>query len=131
MSDIEKTVPEASHETRPAHEVTRQPDRYAVPPVDIYEEADKLVVFADLPGVKKESLSVQVEQGVLTIDGRVEQDIPGSLLRREFTLGNFYRQFRITQAIDTSQIRASLKDGVLCLELSKAEEAKPRRIPLE
>jgi HSP20 family molecular chaperone IbpA len=70
MDTIEKTVPAATEEQTANRELTRQPDRYAVPPVDIYETADGLVVLADLPGVTKDGLSVQVEQGVLTIEGR-------------------------------------------------------------
>ncbi len=131
MNDIEKTVPEPEGPSAPSHEVTRQPERYAIPPVDIYEEADKLVVLADLPGVKKDTLSVQVEQGILTIEGKGNRDTPGHILRREFTLVPFFRQFRITEAIDTGKIRAGIQNGVLRLDLPKAEEAKPRRIPVE
>jgi HSP20 family molecular chaperone IbpA len=131
MNDIEKTVPEADGGVAPSQEVTRQPERYAMPPVDIYEEDDRLVVLADLPGVKKDSLSVQVEQGILTIEGKVDRDTPGHLLRREFTFVPFFRQFRITEAIDTTKIRAGMRNGVLRLDLPKAEEAKPRQIPVE
>ncbi len=131
MNAVERTVAETAPATAAGQEVTRQPQRYAVPLVDIYEEDDKLVVLADLPGVKKDGLSIQVEQGILTIDGRVERDTPGRVLVREFTLTPFFRQFRITEAIDTERIRASLKNGVLRLELPKAEEAKPRKIPVE
>lgn len=131
MSEIEKTVPEQAREGTAAREVTRQPERYATPPVDIYEEADRLVVLADLPGVKKENLSIQVEQGILTIEGRVEQSGAPGAVRREFTLVPFFRQFRITEVIDPEKIRANLRNGVLRLELFMAEAAKPRRIPVE
>ncbi len=131
MNDVEKTVPEAGREVGGGHEVTRQTDRYAIPPVDIYEDQERLTVLADLPGVTAQGLSVQVEQGILTIEGRVDWDTPGNLLRREFSLLNFYRQFRISEAVDTTKIRATLRNGVLTLELPKAEEAKPRRIPVE
>lgn len=131
MNDIEKTVPDAEEPAAPSREGTRQADRYAVAPVDIYEDPDALVVLADLPGVTREGLSVQVEQGVLTIEGRVARDTPGRILRREFTFVPFFRQFRITEAIDTARIRAALKNGVLRLELPKAEAAKPRRVPVE
>ena len=131
MSDIEKTVPATERAATPGHEVTRQPDRYAVPAVDIYEDEDKLVVMADLPGVTKDSLSVQVEQGILTLEGRVDRPHLPNVLRREFVLVPFFRQFRITEAIDTEKIRATMQNGVLCLELPKAEQVKPRRIPVE
>ncbi len=131
MNDIEKTVPETRDPAVPTQEVTREPDRFALPPVDIYEEEDRLVVLADLPGVRKEGLSVQVEQGILTIEGRITHEMPGSLVQREFALIPFFRQFRITEAIDPNRIRASLKHGVLRLDLMKAEKAKPRQIPVE
>ena len=131
MDAIEKTIPEAPGARTPSQEVTRQPDRYAVPPVDIYEDQQGLVVLADLPGVTREGLSVQVEQGILTIDARVERDTPGRRLRREFSFVPFYRQFRIAEAIDSGKIRASLRNGVLRLELPRVEAAKPRRIPLD
>jgi HSP20 family molecular chaperone IbpA len=131
VNDIEKTVPETRDPAVPAQEVTREPDRFALPPVDIYEEEDRLVVLADLPGVRKEGLSVQVEQGILTIEGRITHEMPGSLVQREFALIPFFRQFRITEAIDPNRIRASLKHGVLRLDLMKAEKAKPRQIPVE
>ncbi len=131
MSAIEKTVAETPERVETSHEVTRQPERYAVPPVDIYEEDDRLVVLADLPGVTRDGLSVQVEQGILTIEGRVARETPGNLLSREFELVPFFRQFRLTETVDTDKIRASLQHGVLRLDLPKAEEAKPRRIQIE
>lgn len=131
MNNIESTVPESTAPTAVAQEGTRQMERYAVPPVDIYETAETLVVLADLPGVTKQGLSVQVEKGILTIEGKVERDTPGTLLRREFALASFFRQFRLTESVDSEKIRASLKNGVLRLELPKAEAAKPRKIPLE
>lgn len=131
MNEIEKTVPETRDPAVPAQEVTREPDRFALPPVDIYEQEDRLVVLADLPGVRKEGLSVQVEKGILTIEGRIAREGAGSLLQREFLLIPFFRQFRITEAIDPNRIRASLKNGVLRLDLMKAEKAKPRQIPVE
>lgn len=134
MSDaIERTVAEGGSETAPSagQEVTRQQERYAVPPVDIYEKEDALTVIADLPGVSAAGLSVHVEQGVLTISGKVDVGPAADQLRREFELTSFYRQFRISETIDTEKIRAALKDGVLHLTLPKVERAKPRQIPVE
>ena len=131
MDTIEKTVPANVGEETAGREVTRQPERFAVPPVDIYETEDGLVVLADLPGVAKEGLSVQVEQGILTIEGRQQPGNSGDLLHREFSLAPFFRQFRIAEQIDTARIRAALKNGVLTLELPKAEAAKPRQIPID
>lgn len=130
MNTIEKTVPDADPNGT-THELTRQPERYALPPVDIYEEADRLVVLADLPGVSKEGLTVEVEQGILTIEGRTTQAESPEPLRREFTLTPFFRQFRLTEAVDRTRIKAALRNGVLRLELPKSEAVMPRKIPIE
>lgn len=132
-NDIEKTVQEPGTEVvrGQPRELTRQETRYAIPPVDIYEKEDALTVLADLPGVSPNGLTVRVEHGILTIEGRVEAGETGNLLGREFDLTSFYRQFRVAETIDTEKIRASLKNGVLHLTLPKMERAKPRQIPVE
>ncbi|MDF1552067.1 MAG: Hsp20/alpha crystallin family protein [Deferrisomatales bacterium] len=130
--DIEKTVQEPGTDVaRPKdRELTRQQERYASPPVDIYEKQDALTVLADLPGVAAAGLSVHVEQGVLTIEGKVDAGASGDLLLQEFDLTSFYRQFRIAETIDTEKISAALHHGVLHLTLPKVEKAKPRQIPV-
>jgi HSP20 family protein len=132
-SEVEKTVQEPGNDVTRTHsqEVTRQEERYAIPPVDIYEKPDALTVLADLPGVAPEGLSVHVDQGVLTIEGKVDAGKGGNLLLEEFGLTSFYRQFRIAETVDTQKIRASMKNGVLHLTLPKVEKVKPRRIPVE
>jgi HSP20 family protein len=132
-NEIEKTVAEPAKEVSRGQqrEITRQEERYALPPVDIYEKQDALTVLADLPGVAPEGLSVHVEQGILTLEGRVERVEPENVLWKEFDLTSFYRQFRIAESIDTEAIRATMKNGVLDLTLPKAEKAKPRQIPIE
>jgi HSP20 family protein len=131
--DIEKTVQEPGTDVPQSQgrEVTRQQERYATPPVDIFEKEDALTVIADLPGVSSEGLSVHVENGILTIEGKVNAEESQDFLMHEFDLTSFYRQFRIAEIIDTEKIRASLKNGVLHLTLPKMERAKPRQIPVE
>ena len=131
--EIEKTVQAAGTDVAQpqGREVTRQEERYAIPPVDIYEKPDALTVLADLPGVAPQGLNVHVDQGVLTIEGKVDAGDAGALLVQEFDLTSFYRQFRISETVDTEKIRASLKNGVLHLTLPKVEKAKPRQIPVE
>jgi HSP20 family molecular chaperone IbpA len=132
-SDIENTVQTAETEVAApqGRELTRQDERYAAPPVDIYEKEDALTVLADLPGVPPEGLSIGVENGILTIEGKAEGVEPGGLLGQEFYLTSFYRQFRIAETIDAENIRASLRNGVLHLTLPKMEKVKPRQIPVE
>lgn len=131
MTNIERTVPETGQVGGARKEFTRQEERYAMPPVDIYEKEDALTVLADLPGVSSEGLSINVENGILTIEGKVIRGEAEDLISREFDLTSFYRQFRISETIDTEKIRASLKSGVLTLSLPKVEKAKPRQIPVE
>jgi HSP20 family molecular chaperone IbpA len=127
----EKTVASRPRQQATTTEVTRSPDRYLAPPVDIYETADGLVVMADLPGVAKEALDVRVENGVLTLHGRATHASPGDPIYREFEIVNFYRQFELGDKVDQAKIAAELKHGVLTLHLPKAEEAKPRRVEVK
>ena len=101
------------------------------PPVDIYEDGEKLVLKAELPGVRKEDLEVKVENNVLTLQGerRQEKDVKSEHFHRvERTYGTFVRSFTLPAGMVTDQIRAEFRDGVLTLTLPKAEEAKPKLI---
>ena len=136
--DIENTVQEAGAEAAgpevdgpQVRELTRQAERFAIPPVDIYDKEDALTVLADLPGVPPEGLSIGVDNGILTIEGRAEGVDPSGLLTQEYYLTSFYRQFRIAETIDVENISASLRNGVLYLTLPKMEQTKPRQIPVE
>jgi HSP20 family molecular chaperone IbpA len=100
------------------------------PNVDIYETDQRLMLLADLAGVKPEDLTVDLRDDVLTISGEVqpfegpnEKDI---LI--EYEIGKYYRQFTLSEVIDQGRIDAQLKDGVLQLTLPKVEKAAPRTI---
>ncbi|HXF74510.1 MAG TPA: Hsp20/alpha crystallin family protein [Methylomirabilota bacterium] len=128
----EKTVPTAGEaKVSSSREITRSPERYIAPPVDIYETKEGLVLMADLPGVSKENLDVRVENDLLTIRGNAGHRISGDPIYREYELANFFRQFELGEKVDQSRITAELKHGVLTLSLPKAEEAKPRRIEIK
>lgn len=128
----EKTVATRSQERPvPSREETRSQERYVTPPVDIYETGEGLVVKADLPGVDKENLDVRVENNLLSIRGRATHAAPGDPIYREYGLINFFRQFELNERVDQSKISADLKNGVLTLNLPKAEEAKPRKIDVK
>ena len=109
-------------------EGTRAQEQYVAPPVDIYETNDGLVVVADLPGVNKDGLSIEVKDDVLTLQGRTQHAIPGRPVYQEFELLNFFRQFQLSDTVDVQKISAELKHGVLTLNLPKSERAKPRKI---
>ncbi len=125
----EKTVPEIKKETPVIQrEVTRNREYFATPLVDIYETRDGLTVMADLPGVTKEGLKVQVEDGILTIEGKAPISQREGLLVKEYEPTNFFRQFELSENVAQDKITAELKHGVLTLTLPKAEAAKPREI---
>src|SRR5579872_2734211 len=125
----ERTIetPHRSGETAiQKHEGTRAQEHYIAPPVDIFETAEGLTVLADLPGVSKDTLTIEVKDDILTLQARAENTLPGHPLHREFELVHFFRQFQLSNRVDTHAIRADLKHGVLTLFLPRAEEAKPK-----
>jgi HSP20 family protein len=104
------------------------------PAVDIHEDAEQLVLRAELPGVKKEEVDVSVDGNVLTLKGerKLEQEEKGRRYHRvERAYGTFVRQFQLSSNIDSSKIDAQLTDGVLTLRLSKKQELKPRKIDVK
>jgi HSP20 family protein len=109
-------------------EETRAPERFLRPAVNIIEEESGLVLTADLPGASKENVDINVEKGILTINAPVTRDLPGRPVYTEFEWAPYYRQFQIPDLIDTSAVKAEFNNGVLKLQLPKAEAAKPRRI---
>ncbi len=101
-----------------------------VPPIDIMETKDDIILFADMPGVDEKSIDITLEQDVLTIEGRVEPMVPEGfdLTYCEYEVGDFQRSFTLTVTIDRNKIEATYKNGVLELRLPKAEPAKSRKI---
>ena len=113
-------------------EETTRPGHHYHPDVDIYETRDSLWLWADMPSVDGRQLSVNLADGILTIEGRVGVDDYKDLepVYTEYNVGNYLRRFSISSDIDVERIRASVTNGVLELELPKAERAKPRRIAI-
>ncbi len=130
---VEKTVPNVQEETAAPvqKEFTRANEYYVAPPVDIFEEKDKLVLVADVPGSDKNSVKIDVENRVLTLQAKTNSDTNNNPVYREFQLVNFYRQFELSDEVDVEKISAELTNGVLYLHLPKAEKAKPRQIEVK
>jgi HSP20 family protein len=104
------------------------------PAVDVHEDAESLVLRAELPGVRKEDIDISVDANVLTLKGQrtMEKEEQGRRYHRvERAYGTFLRQFQLSSNIDSSKIDAQLADGVLTLRLAKREELKPRRIDVK
>jgi HSP20 family protein len=101
------------------------------PMVDIYETEAGIVIQADLPGVEKEHVSVEVKDNILTIQGERRDDSAAgneNYYRRERTCGTFQRSFTLRSVITPDLIKASFKNGVLKVEIPKAEEEKPKQV---
>jgi len=102
------------------------------PRFDIWETADELVLYGDMPGVAANDLDIQFENNQLTIHGKVKPRYEGiRFVGGEYGIGDFYRTFTIGETIDTSKISAELSNGVLTLHLPKTEAVKPRRIEVK
>ena len=104
-----------------------------VPPSDIYETRDNIVVLAEMPGVAPDGVDITLERRVLTIRGRSAANEHAGYQRvyNEYADGDYERVFTLSENIDRDRIEATLKDGVLHLVLPKAETAKARRIELK
>jgi HSP20 family protein len=101
------------------------------PAVDIYEEADRIVLRAEIPGVGKDDIEVKMENGTLTVRGekKQEKEVDTDTAHRiERFYGSFSRSFVLPTSVDAENIKATYKDGVLEVVVPKAEEAKPRKI---
>lgn len=103
-----------------------------VPAVDIYERQNELTLLADMPGVPIENVDIDLKDDQLTIRGKAAtEEACGTVLLREYAVGDYYRQFTLSNAIDRERIEASMKDGVLKVVLPKAEAVKPRKITVK
>ena len=104
------------------------------PAVDIFETGDEIIVKAEVPGLAKDQVRVEVENGVLTLHGerKFEREVKDeNYLRIERSYGAFHRAFGLATVIQQDQIKAVFKDGVLEVTMPKAEEAKPKQVKVE
>ena len=109
---------------------TREGNRSMVPPVDIFETENALTVIVDLPGVEKKDVDIQVDADILTIRGKVQYAPPKDIIRGEFRLLDFFRQFQLSDEVNSEKISAHCSNGVLTITLPKAEKAKPQRVKI-
>jgi HSP20 family protein len=129
MADKQELQVQQKREVDKAQEST-VPTRTFMPTADIFETEDALTVVLEMPGVSKDNVDVSVENGVLTIEGRIDfQKYEGlQPVYGEYNVGHYRRSFRISSQVDQDKITAEMRDGVITLALPKTEEAKPRRI---
>ncbi|MFW8601507.1 Hsp20/alpha crystallin family protein [Desulfobacterota bacterium M19] len=101
------------------------------PAVDIYENDDEILLHADMPGVEKDDIKVNIDNGKLELSGVRRLVTNGAVNWEEFGDVEFSRSFSVPQAIDVNKVNAQLRDGVLYLHLPKSDNAKPRQIAIQ
>ncbi len=104
--------------------------RSAIPAVDIYENDNEIMLYADMPGVIKENISVNIDNGTLSLSGVRKIEKAGVTTWEEFSDVEYVRNFSVPQTIDVEKVEAEIKDGVLKLHLPKSAAAKPRQIEI-
>ncbi|HXK39896.1 MAG TPA: Hsp20/alpha crystallin family protein [Candidatus Paceibacterota bacterium] len=102
------------------------------PPVDVAEDADRIHVKIEVPGMDEKDLRVNYEDGLLTVSGerQFERREDRNYHRIERAYGSFVRSFSLPRSVDGSQIAANYRNGILEIEIPKKEEAKPRQIQI-
>ena len=102
----------------------------AYPKVNVYEYEDKIGIVAEIPGLDKKQLNIEVENGVLTVSGDkhgVWEEEGAKVLRRELKASSFKRSFELGELLDGDNIKANFKDGVLSVSIPKVEPEKPKK----
>lgn len=104
------------------------------PSVDISETKDNIVIKAEVPGIRKEEIKITLQDNVLMLKGERKQEKEEketNFHRMERSYGSFARSFNLSTVVQADKIKASYKDGILNIILPKAEEVKPKQIPIE
>lgn len=119
----------------PFAEGNRHSEFYSwAPAVDVYEDKDRVVVKAELPGMNKEDIEISLHQGSLLICGERKVETTnreGEASRSERFFGRFQRSIELSKPVDPNKVAATYKDGILTVTLAKTEEAKPRQITVK
>ncbi|MEO5341755.1 MAG: Hsp20/alpha crystallin family protein [Gammaproteobacteria bacterium SHHR-1] len=122
----------SNQETNPGQDSKARADqeRTLRPAVDIFEDATGITVMADMPGVPKEKLDIQVDKDSLSIGGEILLEMPAEMepVHADVRLTRYQRSFTLSRELDTDQVEANFKDGVLILRIPKAEAHQTRKI---
>lgn len=132
-------VPAQRAEGPAAQQAAGQPQRgqqneaALVPAVDVIEDATGITLYADLPGVAKDALELNIERDTLTIEGAVSLPVPEGMAAShvEVDRARYRRVFTLSKELDSQKVSAELAHGVLKLRIPKAEHAQPRRIEVQ
>lgn len=109
-----------------------RPEPALLPPVDVIEDAQGITLYADLPGVPKDKLGLQVDADTITIEGEVNLNVPEGLevTHTEVGLPKFRRVFTLSKELDSGKATAEFQAGVLKLRIPKAEHAQPKKVQI-
>ena len=130
---VSKTDPASRSEAPVRGDAAHRGDGALLPPVDVIEDSTGITLRADLPGVPKEKLSLQVEADTLTIEAEMSIATPDGMEASyaEVSVPRYRRAFTLSKELDSSRVSAELRNGVLSLRIPKAEHAQPRRIEVK
>lgn len=133
LQTSQRTSPSTSPSTSERQDTSRYSDATLTPPVDVIEDANGITLYADLPGVNRDKLHLQVESDTLTIEAQADLSVPEGLTssHTEVGLARFRRVFTLSKELDTERVSAELAQGVLKLRIPKAQHAQPRRIEVQ
>ena len=117
----------------PVKKETAADEAALLPPVDVIEDASGITLFADLPGVPKDKLHLQVEADTLTIEGEIDLEMPEGMdaSHTEVGLPRYRRVFTLSKELDANKVGAEFKNGVLKLSIPTAEHAQPRTVEVK
>lgn len=116
-----------------ARQEAARDERAMMPPVDVVEDAAGITLYADMPGVPKDRLALQVEADTLTIEGKVALALPEGMeaSHAEVSLPRYRRVFTLSKELDAGKVGAEFANGVLKLRIPKAEHAQARRVEIK
>ncbi len=105
----------------------------AYPPVNVFQQDGNFIVIAELPGVDKKDLDIQVKDNRVRLSGRrmIEYEKGASIHRRERVSGTFDRTFAMPIEIDADRVKAEYRDGILAIRLAQSERSKPRSVAID
>ena len=130
MQTVSKQTPQSGSDMRTDSGWT---ERTLVPPVDIFEEDDAVVIVADMPGVTGKTLGVEVGNHTLTLEGDIALDMPEGVTatHADVRASRYARRFTLGDEIDTDGIKGTISNGVVTVRLPKRESHRRRRIEIK
>jgi HSP20 family molecular chaperone IbpA len=120
----------AARESAAAERADREAAFVMVPEADVFEDSNGITLQLDMPGVAKDRLNLQVNNGALVVEGNAQIDTPEGIaaLHADVRSTHYRRSFVLSEELESDKIEASLKDGVLTVRIPKRAELRPRRI---